>query len=126
MNVNINELTGLTQIGEGAAAIVYKARYKYTDVAVKKLKAQNLISNNKLSIEFQREIEALSSITHPNLILFMGATADQGFPVIVTEFCPGGTLFELLHEKKKSVPVLTFKQRHKMMKDIAQGMNFMH
>lgn len=55
----------------------------------------------------------------------MGATADQGHPVIITEFCRGGTLFEILHEKKKSVK-LSFKQRHKMMLDIAKGMHFMH
>ena len=65
-----------TQIGEGAAAIVYKAQYKYTDVAVKKLKASSLIIGGKLSVEFQREVETLTQISHPNLVLFMGATAD--------------------------------------------------
>lgn len=45
----------------------------------------------------------MTQIAHPNLVLFMGATADEGHPVIITEFCRGGTLFELLHEKKKSV-----------------------
>jgi hypothetical protein len=39
----------------------------------------------------------------------MGATADSGHPVIVTEFCHGGTLFELLHEKKGSVPKISYK-----------------
>ena len=114
------------KIGEGAAAVVYKAQYKYTDVAVKKLKAQNLIINNKLSLEFQREIEALTKICHPNLVLFMGTSVDQGHPVIVTEFCHGGTLFEVLHEKKKSLPRISWTQRRKMMLDIAKGMHFMH
>ena len=42
--------------------------------------------------------------------MFMGAaTGQQGQPVIVTEFCHGGTLFEILHEKKRSVPSITFK-----------------
>jgi hypothetical protein len=48
-------------------------------------------------------------MTHPNLVMFMGATADQGHPVIVTEFCEGGTLFEVLHEKKKQIPKISFK-----------------
>ena len=48
------------QIGEGAAAIVYQAKYKFTDVAVKKLKAFSLIVDNKLSLEFQREVSALT------------------------------------------------------------------
>ena len=68
----------------------------------------------------------MTHISHPNLVLFMGATADEGHPVIVTEFCHGGTLFEVLHEKKKSIPHITFRQRHKMALDIAKGMHFMH
>jgi hypothetical protein len=30
----------------------------------------------------------------------MGASVDKGHVVIVTEFCSGGTLFSLLHEKR--------------------------
>ena len=75
---------------------------------MKKLKAGSLIVGGKLSVEFQREVETLTQISHPNLVLFMGASADQGHPVIITEFCKGGTLFELLHEKKKTVK-LSFK-----------------
>lgn len=66
-------------------------------------------------------------MSHLNLVMFMGAaTGDRGQPVIVTEFCHGGTLFEVLHEKKRSVPWITFAQRRKMALDIAIGMNFMH
>ena len=43
-------------------------------------------------------------MSHLNLVMFMGAaTGDQGQPVIVTEFCHGGTLFEVLHEKKRRI-----------------------
>jgi serine/threonine protein kinase len=90
------------------------------------LKVQSLIKDGVLSKEFQREISALIQMTHPNLVMFMGATADQGHPVIVTEFCEGGTLFEVLHEKKKQIPKISFKQRCKMALDIAKGMYFMH
>lgn len=107
--INLKQITNPVKIGEGAAAVVYKAQFKFTDVAVKKLKAQSLIVNNKLSVEFQREVEALTRISHPNLVLFMGTSVDDGHPVIVTEFCNGGTLFELLHEKRKSVPHISFK-----------------
>ena len=126
LKIDLNEIKNMKRIGEGAAAMVYKAQYQMTDVAVKKLKVSTLIRDGELSVEYQREIEALTHISHPNLLLFMGATADQGQPVIVTEFCHGGTLFEILHEKKKSVPNITYKQRLKMALDIAKGMHFMH
>jgi serine/threonine protein kinase len=107
--ISLKQISNPVKIGEGAAAVVYKAQFRYTDVAVKKLKAQSLIVNNKLSLEFQREVEALTRICHPNLVLFMGTSVDDGHPVIVTEFCNGGTLFELLHEKRKSVPHISYK-----------------
>ena len=44
----------------------------------------------------------------------------------MTEFCHGGTLFEVLHEKKKTIKNISFKQRWKMALDIAKGMHFMH
>ena len=42
----------------------------------------------------------------------------------MTEFCFGGTLFSLLHEKR-SVD-LTLRQRYRMALDVAKGMNFLH
>jgi len=54
----------------------------------------------------------------------MGACSDKGHVLIVTEFCFGGTLFTLLHEKR-SVK-LSWKQRLKMALDIAKGMHFLH
>jgi serine/threonine protein kinase len=126
LKLDMAHIKDMKHIGAGAAAEVFKADYKHTDVAVKKLKIQTLIRNGELSLEYQREIEALTHFSHPNLLLFMGATAEKGQPIIVTEFCHGGTLFEVLHEKKKTIPNLTYKQRHKMALDIAKGMHFMH
>lgn len=126
LKIEMSEIKDLVKIGAGAAADVFKANYKHTDVAVKKLKVSTLIKNGELSLEYQREIEALTHFSHPNLLLFMGAAAEEGQPIIVTEFCHGGTLFEVLHEKRKSIPNISWRQRHKMALDIAKGMHFMH
>ena len=48
----------------------------------------------------------------------------QGSVLIMTEYCFGGSLFSLLHEKQSIK--LTFKQRYRMALDIAKGMNFLH
>ena len=76
MCLKLTEFTDLKEIGSGAAADVYKGKYKYTDVAIKKLKAQHIMVNRNLAPDFQREIEALSRINHPNVVHFLGATAD--------------------------------------------------
>ena len=109
LKIDMKTVSNMERIGEGAAAVVFKAQYKLTDVAVKKLKLQSVIKDGQLSTEYQREIEALTHISHPNLVLFMGATAEAGQPYIVTEFCHGGTLFEVLHEKKRVIPNITFR-----------------
>jgi serine/threonine protein kinase len=57
--------------------------------------------------------------------LFVGACADKGHVMIVTEYCFGGSLFSLLHEKKASSP-LSNKQKFKIALDVAKGMNFLH
>lgn len=117
------------QIGAGASADVFKATYKENDVAVKKLKFANNgqdTGKNNLTKEFKREIATLIKVRHTNLVNFMGACTDdsRGHVLILTEFCFGGTLFSLLHEKK--MVELTMKQRFRMAIDIAKGMNFLH
>ena len=39
-------------------------------------------------------------VRHPNLVMFVGACVDKGHVIIATEYCFGGTLFTLLHEKR--------------------------
>ena len=98
-------------------------------MAVKKLKFMNNgqdTGKNNLTKEFKREIATLIKVRHTNLVNFMGACTDdqRGHVLILTEFCFGGTLFSLLHEKR-SVD-LTLRQRYRMALDVAKGMNFLH
>lgn len=77
--------------------------------------------------EFKREISTLKKVRHTNLVNFVGACIDidrGGSVYILTEYCFGGSLFDLLHAKKSIQ--LTYKQRYRMSLDIAKGMNFLH
>lgn len=47
---------------------------------------------------FVREVEMMSVVRHPNLVLYMGACGDPVTPLcIVSELFSGGSLFEYLH-----------------------------
>lgn len=96
------------------------------DVAIKKLKfsVQNNMGSSSPIKEFKREVSTLIKVRHPNLVLFVGACADKGHVMIVTEYCSGGSLFSLLHEKKSIN--LSNRQKFRMALDIAKGMNFLH
>lgn len=117
--INTYELEMNETIGVGSSCTVYKGMYRHTNVAIKVLKANSQSSQK----EFEREVETMVKLRHPNLVLFMGASIEKEL-CIVTEFCFGDTLFHLLHE---TVQVqLSYRQQLKMAKDTAQGMAFLH
>lgn len=108
-------------VAEGGSAKVFRGRYKNTEVAIKQMKTS--MNKNDFLNEFNREINTLSKLSHPNLVTFIGAcVGDQH--CIVTEFCSGGTLFALLHEQK--TVKLNWRQRAKFALDIAKGMKYLH
>eukprot|EP01017_Pseudomicrothorax_dubius_P009593 TRINITY_DN13292_c0_g1_i1.p1 TRINITY_DN13292_c0_g1~~TRINITY_DN13292_c0_g1_i1.p1 ORF type:complete len:223 (+),score=22.80 TRINITY_DN13292_c0_g1_i1:106-774(+) len=81
--------------------------------------------NENHSKEFMREISALVKLRpHQNLVNFMGVSQNDKELCIITEFCHGGTLFDLLHRKKNIT--LPWSVRIKFAKDIALGMHYLH
>ena len=63
-------------------------------------------------------------IRHPNLIIFMGTMIENNNLCIVTEYCKGGTLFDLLYKKKHiDIP---WNLRLRILIDISKAMNFLH
>eukprot|EP00401_Gymnodinium_catenatum_P068275 CAMPEP_0117600860 /NCGR_PEP_ID=MMETSP0784-20121206/76720_1 /TAXON_ID=39447 /ORGANISM="" /LENGTH=361 /DNA_ID=CAMNT_0005403535 /DNA_START=24 /DNA_END=1110 /DNA_ORIENTATION=- len=106
-------------LGTGSTAEVFRGNWHGTDVAVKRLR-----QSGPLSVEFTREISVLLRLRHPNLVLFMGASTQAVPALIVSEFCAGGTVFALLHQRRDlSLP---WPQRLKVAIDVAKGMNFLH
>lgn len=115
------DLNASETIGSGSSCTVYRGSFKQTPVAVKVMHKGSRTS--KIEQEFEREVRALLSIRHPNLVLFMGACIDSQL-AIVTEYCSGGSLFKLLHEQRSIT--LSWKQRAKIACDIARGMIYLH
>mmetsp|Transcript_104460 Transcript_104460/g.185807 ORF Transcript_104460/g.185807 Transcript_104460/m.185807 type:complete len:481 (+) Transcript_104460:60-1502(+) len=150
VEVNPSELQILERVGVGATAEVHRAEWHGTDVAVKKMlaplsfamhavakdfdsKRPGRLTPSEIELgrrladvgQFRRELALLQELRHPNLVLFMGAaTVGEAPPLIVSEFCEGGTLFMLLHERKEVR--LTWPQKLKSAMDTAKGMNFLH
>lgn len=124
--INLKDLLFEKLIGSGASADVFKGSYREMDVAIKKLRfvVEHVGPESPIK-EFKREVLTLVKVRHPNLVLFVGACADKGHVMIVTEYCFGGSLFSLLHEKRGSVH-LSNKQKFKIVLDIAKGMNYLH
>lgn len=109
-------------IGFGGSSEVFIGNYRGTEVAVKRLRILEV--NNENLKEFKREVSSLSILRHPNLVLFMGAIAEPSNICIVTEYCSGGTLFNILHQRQELI--LSWGLKLKILLEIATGMNFLH
>lgn len=121
--INQNSIKILNLIGYGGTSQVFLGNYRGTDVAIKKIKVKEI--NDNYYKEFKNEIVALTMIRHPNLVIFMGTMIDNNNNLcIVTEYCKGGTLFDLLY-KKKNIDI-SWNIRLKILIDISKAMNFLH
>ena len=117
-----NSIKTLNLIGYGGTSTVYLGNYRGTDVAIKKIKVKEI--NDNYFKEFKNEIVTLTMIRHPNLIIFMGTMIENNNLCIVTEYCKGGTLFDLLY-KKKHIDI-SWNLRLRILIDISKAMNFLH
>lgn len=93
----------------------------HQDVAVKVYFGSEYIEGTLKN--YQKEIDIIKKLRHPNVLLFMGAVASQERLGIVTEFLPRGSLFKTLH---KNYQALDIKRRLRMALDVARGMNYLH
>lgn len=91
--INYNELTFEKKIGEGGNFHViplYKGygrvslgKFSGIDVAIKEYGRTKL--DTKRAEDFVKEIEVISNLRHPNIVLCMGACIHQGKYLMITE-----------------------------------------
>lgn len=88
-------------IGEGGFGQVWRAIRAHDGrrVAVKILHAELVRSIDALT-RFQRELDAIERLTHPNVVGALGHGAlDDGRPFLVLEYIEGPSLREVLHDR---------------------------
>ena len=120
--INSNSIKIIKIIGFGGSSDVYLGDYRGTEVAVKKLR---LLEAKKDYIkEYKREVSSLVLLYHPYLVLLMGAIVEPFNLSIVTEYCKGGNLFDLLY-KRPNIN-LSWELKKKILLEIAIGMNYLH
>ncbi|CAA7043050.1 unnamed protein product [Microthlaspi erraticum] len=107
------------KIGEGGYGPVYKAVLDYTSVAIKILKS-GITQGLR---QFQQEIEVLSSMRHPNMVILLGACPEYG--CLVYEYMENGTLEDRLF-CKNNTPPLSWRARFRIAAEIATGLLFLH
>ncbi|CAN1306179.1 U-box domain-containing protein 51 [Linum perenne] len=114
-----NKFDESKKIGEGGYGPVFKCYLDHTPVAVKVLRPDAVQGRS----QFQREVEVLSMIRHPNMVLLLGACPEFG--ILVYEHMARGSLEDCLF-RKNNVPPLSWQLRFKIAAEIATGLLFLH
>ena len=127
-SINPNELVIGDVCGSGSYGVVFKGRWRGIDVAVKKCHSQT--SSSKIIQDFKDEIAIISSLSHPNIVQFLGYIIEPSKLIFITEFFPCGSLSKILHgsspadQSRRSA--ITPSIRLNMALDICRGMNYLH
>ena len=123
LEVDPGKITRHELISHGYSAEVFKASWKGTEVALKELHWNSKLPEKKVEA-FRKELTMMLKFRHPNLVLLMGAVTRTLPYCLILEYCSGGTLFDFLH--KRHTVEISWRQRMKILLDIAKAVNYLH
>jgi len=127
MQLDRSELVMGDLIGSGTAAEVFQGTWRGNMVAIKQFVSQPSSKRKtqlKQEISLLRETEVIAQISHDNLVKFYGLAFEQQPFLLISEFCTGGTVFDVLYENDEIE--LVIEQQLKMCCDVAWAMSYLH
>jgi hypothetical protein len=116
--IPLNELEIGIEIGQGTYGRVRVGRWRQYRVALK------FCQNKGKMEEFMREANLMISLPpHPNVVRMYGISIDGTQPIIVMEYCAGGSLDKWLYDRDTTI---SNEQKLRWVHEIAMGMNHLH
>lgn len=120
--IDSKEISIIEEIGDGVTSTVFRGICRGMVVAVKEMNYNPESMPTKARVNLEREIMILRKVNHPCLVKFIGVA--QGSKIkLVTEFCAGGTAFDLLHNDGV---LLSWDQKMKIATDVSSAMEYLH
>ncbi|CAN6482360.1 unnamed protein product [Victoria cruziana] len=112
-------------LGRGTVGVTYKAvMERQLIVSVKRLDAGCAKLGKE---EFERRMEALGALRHPNLVSLRAYLQAKEERLLVYEYQPNGSLFSLIHGSRSSrAKPLHWTSCLKIAEDVAQGLAYIH
>ncbi|KAK1376874.1 U-box domain-containing protein 33 [Heracleum sosnowskyi] len=107
------------KIGEGGYGSIYRGVLHHTQVAIKVLHSDS----SQGPSEFEREVNVLSKLRHPNLITLIGACPEAW--ILVYEYLPNGSLEDRL-SCKDNTPPLSWQTRVRIAAELCSVLVFLH
>ncbi|KAJ0692886.1 putative protein kinase RLK-Pelle-WAK-LRK10L-1 family [Helianthus annuus] len=112
------------ELGDGGFGVVYYGKLKDgREVAVKKLHEHNYSRVQ----QFRNEVEILTKLRHPNLVVLYGCTSRLSRELLlVYEFVPNGTVADHLHGEQANPCLLTWPIRMNIAIETASALVYLH
>ncbi|KHJ48843.1 hypothetical protein D918_01148 [Trichuris suis] len=108
-------------LGKEKSTFTKVANYRGQIVAVKMLNIQR--SRIELSRSLLLELKKMKDLSHDHITRFVGACIDAPHYCIVTEYCPKGSLQDILENSGIKLDKM---MRYSLIHDIIKGMLFIH
>ncbi|CAK5078960.1 unnamed protein product [Meloidogyne enterolobii] len=112
------------QLQNNAQIFTKTAMYKGTMVAIKML---NLDPKKYPKLELPRslliQLKEMKDLQHDHLTRFCGACVDAPNYCIVTEYCPKGSLEDILENEKIKLDKM---MKYSLLHDLVKGMHYLH
>lgn len=105
------------KIGEGRYGSVYKGLIRHTWVAIKMLPTHAPQGH----MGFQFEVEVLSRVRHPNVVMLIGSCSE--YRSLVYEYLPNGSLEDRL---TRNNPSLSWQSRVRIATELCSALIFLH
>jgi len=113
--LNSNQIQLGAIIGGGGQGVVHKAKYQYKDIALKSCN----FHNDMHFTSFAKEIKILSVLHHKNIVELIGIVImPQEQIYLATELMDT--------DLSRAIPLLSFEEKMRVSKDIANGMVYLH
>ncbi|KAJ1277499.1 hypothetical protein BS78_04G008700 [Paspalum vaginatum] len=122
LNQATNNFDSTREVGRGSYGTVYKGVLKDNRiVAIKRSKIMNMVRKD----DFVQEMVILSQINHINVVRLLGCCLEVEVPMLVYEFMPNGTLFDMIHVicGRPSIPLDV---RLRIAQESAEALAYLH
>lgn len=120
--IDASEVVVEESLSVGTTAEVFRGSWRGEPVAVKRILRCVCVDPKQLQA-FEREVVVLQTARHENLVRLLGVSTRELPLQIITEFCLGGTCFDVLHNSNFEP---SWFQRLKMCFDVANAVEYLH